>query len=77
MSDRWSDDVAAYALGALGGRERAELEEHLASCAECRAAADDAAWTVRALDRVPPSAVGGLAGTGREGHRRRDDGDAS
>src|SRR5436190_1559791 len=35
------DDLAAYALGALGEAEAGELETHLAGCAECRRYLDE------------------------------------
>jgi anti-sigma-K factor RskA len=35
--ERWSDDLAAYALGALEPRETAEFEGHLVDCERCRA----------------------------------------
>jgi anti-sigma-K factor RskA len=35
--ERWRDDLAAHLLGALEPRESADLERHVASCAECRA----------------------------------------
>jgi anti-sigma-K factor RskA len=34
---RWNDEVPAYLLGALEPGEAAELEQHVAGCAECRA----------------------------------------
>jgi anti-sigma-K factor RskA len=41
MSDtghrRWEDDVAAHLLGALEPGEAAELERHVAGCADCQA----------------------------------------
>jgi anti-sigma-K factor RskA len=56
--DRWSEQLAAYALGALEPGEAAELERHLAGCEECRT---ELAWlrpAVRALpetvERVEP-----------------------
>ncbi len=33
--DRWRDDIAAYLLGALEPGEAAELERHIAGCADC------------------------------------------
>jgi anti-sigma factor RsiW len=37
MSDRWTDRLSEYVDGELGERERAELEAHLSTCAECTA----------------------------------------
>lgn len=34
--DRWSEDVAAYALGALDSEELPAFEEHLAGCERCQ-----------------------------------------
>ncbi len=34
--DRWSEEVAAYSLGALDPAEAAELERHLEGCERCR-----------------------------------------
>jgi anti-sigma-K factor RskA len=34
--DRWSEDVAAYALGALESERTAELEHHAETCERCR-----------------------------------------
>lgn len=34
--DRWSEDVAAYALGALDSTELPAFEEHLAECEQCQ-----------------------------------------
>lgn len=39
--------------GALGERERAELDIHLASCADCRVAADGLLSLVSALGQLP------------------------
>jgi anti-sigma-K factor RskA len=35
--ERWGDDLAAYALDALGTDEKREVEAHLADCEQCRA----------------------------------------
>ena len=43
------DEVAAYALGALGPNDAARAREHLATCAECRAEYDALRPTVTAL----------------------------
>src|SRR5271156_5254797 len=34
--EQFDEDLALYALDALSGEERAVLEQHLATCAECR-----------------------------------------
>ena len=34
--EQFADDLALYALNALEGEDRRKIEEHLASCAECR-----------------------------------------
>ena len=34
--EQFSEDLALYALNALGGEERATLEKHLATCPACR-----------------------------------------
>ncbi len=34
--EQFADDLALYALDALTGDDRAQLEKHLATCAECR-----------------------------------------
>jgi anti-sigma-K factor RskA len=34
--EQFADDLALYALGALGGADRAALDKHLESCADCR-----------------------------------------
>jgi len=50
--NRWDDDLAAYALGALDGRERSELEAHLATCNRCQI---ELRWLEPALDALPAS----------------------
>jgi anti-sigma factor RsiW len=50
--DRWSDEIAAYALGALGERESALLEHHLAGCEQCSA---ELLWLQPAVDVIPTS----------------------
>lgn len=44
------DDVAAYALGALGERDASVVEDHLQACAECRAYLR---WLRPAVDSIP------------------------
>ena len=34
--ERYSEDLALYAVDALRGEERARVDEHLAACAACR-----------------------------------------
>ncbi|MGA8764440.1 MAG: anti-sigma factor [Candidatus Sulfotelmatobacter sp.] len=34
--EQFAEDLALYSLGALEGKERAQLEEHLATCASCK-----------------------------------------
>jgi anti-sigma-K factor RskA len=50
--DRWRDELAAFALGALEPGEAAELERHLAGCGECRAELD---WLRPAVHQLPES----------------------
>lgn len=45
--DRWSDDLAAYALDALSPEEAREVEAHLAECERCRA---ELRWLEPAVD---------------------------
>jgi len=54
MSDheRWSEDVAAYMLGALEPEEAAALEHHAEGCERCRA---EIRWLTPALDALPES----------------------
>jgi hypothetical protein len=56
MSDhddkRWSDDVAAYSLGALDPVEAADLERHLEGCERCRS---ELRWLQPAARTLPES----------------------
>lgn len=52
--DRWRDDLAAHALGALGPGEAAEVERHLAGCEECRAELDELRPVVGLLPESVP-----------------------
>jgi anti-sigma-K factor RskA len=52
--DRWAGSVAAWVLGALPDGESAELEAHVAGCAECREEADELRRTADALPSVVP-----------------------
>jgi anti-sigma-K factor RskA len=49
---RWSEDLAAYALGALEPREAAELERHLEDCERCR---NELRWFEPAVRLLPES----------------------
>jgi len=82
MSDHaFRDDVAAYLLGALDERERHDLEDHLAECAECR---EELQWLRGAADALPRSVeqheppprlrASLLAEVGVEGERERGPG---
>jgi anti-sigma factor RsiW len=51
--DRRRDDVAAYLLGALEPGEAAELERHIAGCAEC----EEELQRLRPAVRVLPETV--------------------
>jgi len=49
---RWSEDVAAYMLGALEPEEAAALERHAEGCERCQA---EIRWLTPALDALPES----------------------
>jgi anti-sigma-K factor RskA len=51
---RWSDDVAAYLLGALPDRDRESFEQHLATCPQCRREVEELSVAVDALPSVAP-----------------------
>jgi anti-sigma-K factor RskA len=48
--ERWSENVAAYMLGALEPGEAAELERHAEGCERCQA---EIRWLTPALDALP------------------------
>jgi anti-sigma-K factor RskA len=48
--NRWSEDLAAYVLGALESGETAEFERHLAGCEHCRA---ELRWFEPAVQSLP------------------------
>ncbi|HET7455804.1 MAG TPA: anti-sigma factor [Solirubrobacterales bacterium] len=50
--NRWSEDLAAYMLGALEPREAAEFERHLEGCERCRG---EMRWLEPALQLLPES----------------------
>jgi anti-sigma-K factor RskA len=47
---RWSDDLAAYMLGALDPREAEELERHLEGCEHCQ---EELRWLEPAVHALP------------------------
>lgn len=49
---RWSEDLAAYMLGALEPAEAAELERHLEGCERCR---EEMRWLEPAIHSLPES----------------------
>jgi anti-sigma-K factor RskA len=49
---RWSDDLAAYMLGALKPGEATELERHLEGCERCR---EEMRWLEPAVHSLPES----------------------
>src|SRR6266702_1847893 len=58
MSDTWMERLSEYIDGTLPERERAALEEHVASCAECRTTLAELRRVVAraaALDDRPPT----------------------
>jgi anti-sigma-K factor RskA len=48
--ERWSENVAAYMLGALEPGAAAELERHAADCERCR---EEMRWLTPAVDALP------------------------
>jgi anti-sigma-K factor RskA len=50
--NRWSEDLAAFMLGALSPEEAAQLERHLEGCERCRA---EMRWLEPAVQRLPES----------------------
>jgi hypothetical protein len=48
----FQDDLAAYALGTLGGDDRTQVDAHLLSCADCQAQLEDFAILVPLLERT-------------------------
>ncbi len=50
--DRWNENIAAYALGALDPGEAAELERHIEGCERCRS---ELRWLTPAARSLPES----------------------
>jgi anti-sigma-K factor RskA len=48
--NRWSEELAAYALGALDSREAAKLERHLEGCEHCQ---EELRWLEPAVQALP------------------------
>jgi hypothetical protein len=57
----WRESLGVYALGQLGGEERAALEAHLEGCPECRAEAEALLGVARLLPLADPARVGSPA----------------
>lgn len=51
---QWTDDAAAYALGALDPDEAMRFEDHVKTCSECRTALTDMRTAVVALPLAAP-----------------------
>jgi anti-sigma factor RsiW len=57
MNDQWTDRLSEYVDGELATGERAALEAHLATCADCQATLEELRRVVaraRSLDDRPP-----------------------
>jgi anti-sigma factor RsiW len=65
MTDHFAEWDAAYLIGALSPADRAAFEEHLETCAECRAGVAELAPTAGLLSRVRADALAEDAGTDR------------
>jgi anti-sigma-K factor RskA len=50
-------NVAAFALGGLEPEEAAEIQRHIASCADCQSELEELRKVNRALDAAPPPAI--------------------
>jgi anti-sigma-K factor RskA len=48
----WTDDLSAYALGALSEADSARVEQHVSECESCQAELD---WMHAAVDALPAS----------------------
>lgn len=53
MSQHDLDELAAYALGSLGAEEARRVEDHLRTCADCRAELVELRQVSDELDRLP------------------------
>ena len=59
MNDQWTDRLSEYVDGELAAGEQSALEAHLATCADCRATADELRRVVsraKSLEARPPKA---------------------
>jgi hypothetical protein len=52
--ERFDDDIAVLAIGALDGVEKCRLLRHLDACARCEALREDYAVTAEALQALIP-----------------------
>ena len=72
--ERWSEDVAAYMLGALEPEEVAEFERHAEDCERCRS---EMRWLTTAVEVLPEAverlraAAGAAPAAAGRGRRRR------
>jgi anti-sigma-K factor RskA len=55
--DQFREMVESYAIGALDADERASFEAHLAGCAECTRAVDEARMVISELAHLAPPAL--------------------
>lgn len=60
MTDQWTDRLSEYLDGELPDAERTALEQHLGSCADCRAAVLDLRRVVRWAREAPSAEPGNL-----------------
>jgi len=61
MTDPFVHFDGAYVLGALPEAERDAFEEHLLTCAQCRARVAEVAGVAEALHQIAPAELDGLA----------------
>ncbi|MBI2773360.1 MAG: anti-sigma factor [Chloroflexi bacterium] len=77
MTDHPSEDLAAYAIGALDRAERAAVDAHLPTCAACRAdleALGDVAWSLaESASLDPPARTRGRLLDGVRSSRSREE----
>src|SRR5258708_2866082 len=54
MTDQWNDRLSEYIDGELTSDERAQLEAHLAACAECAGTLEELREVVERAGSLPP-----------------------